>query len=73
MKLDANLQRYAKHMPPGDDLTLIILKGHLLVEEVLERIIRTIVAPGDLLEDVRLSFYQQGGPGACNVLGLLRH
>jgi hypothetical protein len=59
MEITAEILRYAEHMPNGDDLTLITLKGHLLIEEILERIIRTIVAHGELLDDARLSFAQK--------------
>jgi len=56
MKLDPVLQKHIKHMPQGDDTTLIILKGHLLLEELLMQIVRTVVAHGNLLEDTRLTF-----------------
>jgi hypothetical protein len=47
---------FLAHMPQGDDFILIVLKGHLLIEQMLEEIIRTIVAHGDMIEDVRMSF-----------------
>ena len=55
----ADFQRLRQHLPDEDDIDLIILKGHLLLEESLERIIRTIVAQGDLLKNDLLSFYQK--------------
>lgn len=51
-----DLQRLSKHLPDEDGLDLIILKGHLIVEEHLERIIRHVVAHGDLLSEARLTF-----------------
>jgi hypothetical protein len=59
MEFPDAVNRFAEHMPEGDDLTLIVLKGHLLIEEMLERIIRTIVAHGDLLEDTKITFTQK--------------
>ncbi len=51
--------RYMEHMPDIDDLTLIILKGHLLVEELLERILNTIACSPEALVNARLSFSQK--------------
>jgi hypothetical protein len=59
MEITPDVLRCAQHLPSGDDLTLITLKGHLLIEEILEKIIRTIVAHGELLENARLSFAQK--------------
>lgn len=53
---DEDMDRYLEVMPESDDLTLIVLKGHLLIEEQLESIIKIIVAHGDVLEDARLTF-----------------
>ena len=47
-----------KHMPDGDDVTLIVLKGHLLIEESLREVVGTVVAHAELLEEARLSFSQ---------------
>jgi hypothetical protein len=52
------LEGLKKHMPEGNDLDTIVLKGHLLIEEGLIRTIRTIIAHGDMLERVRLTFAQ---------------
>lgn len=45
-----------KHMPQGDDLILIVLKGHLLIEEMLQEIIDISVANPAELENARFSF-----------------
>ena len=34
----SKLERLAQHLLPGNDLTLAVLKGHLLIEEVLEEL-----------------------------------
>jgi hypothetical protein len=54
-----SVYRFSEHMPESDDLTLIVLKGHLLIEEMLERIVKTIVAHGELLDDTKLTFAQK--------------
>ena len=61
-KLDlSKLERIAKHLPPGEDLTLITLKGHLLVEELLEELIAShcknpAALNGDIGFAVKLKF-----------------
>jgi hypothetical protein len=47
---------FMAHMPTGDDLVLIVLKGHLLIEQQLERIIQTIVAHGQMIDDDQFGF-----------------
>ncbi|WP_171232297.1 hypothetical protein [Ruegeria sp. HKCCA4812] len=42
-----------------DETVLIVLKGHLLIEEMLDSIIRTFVFHPDYLDDARLSFTQK--------------
>ena len=61
MKIDTKAlrDRYMEHMPDADDLTLVILKGHLLVEELLDRILSTIVCSPDVLVDARFTFFQK--------------
>jgi len=59
IQLPPDLQRFLQHMPPDDDITLIVLKGHLLIEEKLEHIIGLIVAHSDRLNDLRLTFAQK--------------
>jgi len=57
----SKLERIAQHLPPGDDLTLITLKGHLLVEELLEELIAShcknpAALEGDIGFSVKLKF-----------------
>ncbi len=44
------LERITQHLLPSDDLTLITLKGHLLVEELLGEIIASYCKNPDALE-----------------------
>ena len=50
--------RYDQHMPHTDDLSLVVLKGHLLVEEMLKELTSTLLPNANHLEDARLSFHQ---------------
>jgi hypothetical protein len=49
--------RVIQHLPEKD-LSLIVLKGHLLIEELLYVIVKGAVKYPDLVEDARLSFSQ---------------
>ena len=49
---------YDKHMPETDDVTLIVLKGHLLVENILFVLTESAFAHPQYLDSVRLSFHQ---------------
>jgi len=53
------LQRYLEMMPTQDDVSLIVLKGHLLVEERLERVLRTGTPNPEYLKEAKLTFYQK--------------
>lgn len=55
--------RYDDHMPDTDDLTLVVLKGHLLVEEVMIELASLVLPHSDCLDSARLTFYQR----ACVV------
>lgn len=46
----SKIQRIAQHLPSGDDVTLITLKGHLLVEEQLDELIAAHCKNPDALE-----------------------
>ena len=50
--------RYDKHMPHTDDVSLVVLKGHLLVEEMLNELARRVLPNARYLDDARLSFHQ---------------
>lgn len=52
-------ERFKRHFPKGRDVTLIILKGHLLVEEQLNTLLAVAVAKPVALSKARLSFSQR--------------
>jgi len=49
--------RVVKHLPPDGDLSLIVLKGHLLVEELLFILVRSAVKYTEAISAANLSFY----------------
>jgi hypothetical protein len=51
------LGRIAQHLPESVDLTLITLKGHLLVEELLDSIIESHCKDKAILQGVDISFF----------------
>lgn len=60
LKIDAEaeirIERIRKHLPAGNDLTLIALKGHLLAEEALDDLIRFYCNQPEHLDDVEIRF-----------------
>jgi len=52
------LTRIRQHLPKGRDLTMIIIKGHLLVEERLHGLVANAVRDDSRLADARLTFFQ---------------
>ena len=53
------LRRMIEHLPNGNDLTLIVLKGHLLIEERLLDLVRLRLGSDDAtLNEARLRFSQ---------------
>ena len=53
-----SLLRFATHLlPAGDDLTLIILKGHLLIEEQLNARLSAVARKPQILPEARLRFH----------------
>ncbi len=51
-------RRYAKLLPSADDMTLLLLKGHLLVEELLRSLIDDTLVKPSALKDARLETFQ---------------
>lgn len=47
---------FKKHMPKSNNLTLIILKGHLLIEQEMNRILDLNLTESKTLFDARLTF-----------------
>ncbi|MDD5058641.1 MAG: hypothetical protein PHQ60_12295 [Sideroxydans sp.] len=52
------VERYFEHLPPADDLTLLILKGHLLIEELLRQLVDQALIKPMALKDARLETHQ---------------
>ncbi len=50
--------RYDKHMPDTDDLSLIVLKGHLLIEEMLIDVRDKLLPHAEYLDSVNINFNQ---------------
>jgi hypothetical protein len=45
-------------LPPEDDITSIVLRGHLAIEEQLDSIIKSSLQHPEALKNARLNFYQ---------------
>jgi len=60
--------RYDEHMPETDDLTLVVLKGHLLIEELLIKLIHLSLPHAEYLDATRLSFHQLACVARASVL-----
>lgn len=54
-----SLERFQTHVPVGKDAELLILKGHLLVERLLEKYLSQNLANPLELQDVGLRFGQK--------------
>jgi len=57
--LEEKLKRIGGHLYFADDIVLVVLKGHLLVEEQLTTIIRKFVPHGEFIDDANLRFFQK--------------
>ncbi|VEE62934.1 Uncharacterised protein [Shewanella putrefaciens] len=55
---DARSQALLKLFPETEDLTIIVLKGHLIIEEALYTILQTHCNYPEYLDEARLSFAQ---------------
>jgi hypothetical protein len=53
---EIRIERVRTHLPAGNDLTLIALKGHLLAEEALDDLIRFYCKQPEHLDDVEIRF-----------------
>ena len=62
------LTRLKEHLPKGDDLILVILKGHLLIEEQINGILQKVLNDPQALSRAKLSFDQRFQI-YCSVLG----
>ncbi len=59
MKHDKYLDQFAKHMLEVDELAQVVLKGHLILEEGLTRILKLHVWNGEHVDDAGLGFYRK--------------
>lgn len=55
------------HLPLVKDPTVVILRGHLLVEELLDELIAVNLRDTSVIKEARLSFYQK----LCIVQGFI--
>jgi hypothetical protein len=53
----ARKERFAAHLPDSDDLSLITLKGHLLIEEILDDIIAFHCRKASVLAETNIPFF----------------
>ncbi len=51
-----HIERVIQHLPGADDMTLLALKGHLLIEELLDEIIWAHCKTPEALQDVEIRF-----------------
>jgi hypothetical protein len=51
-------KRYYRHLPSAEDMSLLLLKGHLLVEELLRQLVDNALVRPAALKDARLETYQ---------------
>ena len=61
--MEKETQKYYKHLlahlPVVKDPTLVILRGHLLVEELLDEVLKAWLKDPSVLPDARLTFHQK--------------
>lgn len=60
-------KKYIEMVPESSDLTIIVLKGHLVIEELLCNVLRSHCENHDALLEARLTFYQK----ACVAKSLM--
>lgn len=58
-ELQRSIERFQEQMRYVDDLAMVVLKGHLLIEEALTRIIEQFLFHPKHLADCKLSFFQK--------------
>ena len=56
---DDIFEQYRDFVRHGDELTVVVLKGHLAIEELLDRILTAIIGNDSLIDEARLSFHQK--------------
>ncbi|MFJ4116998.1 hypothetical protein ACIPV9_11370 [Pseudomonas psychrophila] len=56
-KARERFERFDSHLPSLDDPTLVVLKGHLLAEEILENLIKSKCQLPEVLDDIEIGFF----------------
>lgn len=56
---DERFLRYSKHLHEGLDITSLILKGHLFIEELLLEILKLHCRDVKVIESIQLSFHHK--------------
>ncbi len=54
-EFDEGLKRFDRLIPPTSDTLVIVLKGHLLIEEQLQSLIEAAVRNPEVTREARLS------------------
>lgn len=60
-------EKLKSHLPVVKDPTVVILRGHLLIEELLEELLTTSLTDATAIRDARLTFFQK----LCLARGLI--
>ena len=66
-------RHFRVHFPRSNDPTLLILRGHLLLEQQMTLLIEEFVADKAALEEARLSFAQKHALARALVGGSIQH
>lgn len=57
LEVQERFNRFDSHLPSSDDPTLVILKGHLLAEEILDNLIKSKCRFPEALNGVEIGFF----------------
>lgn len=66
----AREERFKEHLPETDDFALLTLKGHLLVEEILDVLIKSYCSEPQHLDNVEIRFFVKAKIARALVGGL---
>lgn len=58
-KPEKYFEKLKRHLPIVKDPTVIVLRGHLFVDELLEALIEVSLSEPEAIHDVRLTFFQK--------------
>ena len=56
-EVQERFKRFDAHLPSSDDPTLVVLKGHLLAEEILENLIKSKCRFPEALDGIEIGFF----------------